>query len=102
MFFAKNQWETIYFTLSLQNRRHLGVGGDGLSRLCHVLFLKTRAKKEVVGWRKEVMFDRLLTRSKEYDRDVLKKKRNVNILFTFFKFISQPQFQIGKYGCYQV
>ena len=99
MFVAKYQWETIFRTLSLQNRRHWEAGRDELfhlSRLCHVLFSKARAKAESSGMEKGwrcVMFDRLLTRfykgwpvsspakleafishfsSKEYERDVLK------------------------------
>ena len=99
IFVAKYQWETIFRTLSLQNRHHWEAGRDEifhLSRLCHVLFSKARAKAEASGMEKGwrcVMFDRLLTRfykgwpvsspakldafishfgSKEYERDVLK------------------------------
>ena len=99
MFVAKYQWETIYRTLSLQNRQQWEAGRDEifhLSRLCHVLFSKARAKAEGSGMEKGwrcVMFDRVLTRfykgwpvsspakleafishfsSKEYERDVLK------------------------------
>jgi hypothetical protein len=100
LFVAKYQWESIFRTLSLQNRHHWDAGRDEifhLSRLCHVLFSKARAKAASSsgmekGWRC-VMFDRVLTRfykgwpvsspakldafishfgSREYDRDVLK------------------------------
>ena len=48
--------------------------GEKDQGLCHVLFLKARAKQGVVGWRRDikytrcVMFDRVLSRSKEYER----------------------------------
>lgn len=106
MFVARYQWETIFRTLSLQNRRQWEAGRDELfhlSRLCHALFSKARAKAESSGMEKGwrcVMFDRLLTRfykgwpvsspakleafishfsSKEYDRDVLKNGMPTNI-----------------------
>src|SRR5271155_1110237 len=49
MFIAKYQWETTTRTLSLQNRQRWEAVRDEilhLSRLCHVLFLKARAKAE--------------------------------------------------------
>jgi hypothetical protein len=99
MFVAKYQWETTTRTLSLQNRQRWEAVRDEifhLSRLCHILFSKARAKADSGGMEKGwrcVMFDRVLTRfykgwpvsspakleafishfgSKEYERDVLK------------------------------
>ena len=99
MFIAKYQWETTIRTLSLQNRHSWEAVRDELfhlSRLCHTLFSKARAKAESGGMEKGwrcVMFDRVLTRlykgwpvsspakleafishfgSKEYEGDVLK------------------------------
>jgi len=99
MFIAKYQWETTTRTLSLHNRQRWDAVRDEifhLSRLCHVLLSKARAKAESnvmeKGWRC-VMFDRVLTRFykgwpvssppklesflshfslKEYERDILK------------------------------
>lgn len=105
MFITKYQWETTTRTLSLQNRQRWEAVRDEifhLSRLCHVLFLKARAKAESSGMEKGwrcIIFDRVLTRfykgwpvsspakleafishfgSKEYDKDILK-----NGTFTF-------------------
>lgn len=99
MFVAKYQWETIFRTLSLQNRHNWEAVRDEilhLSRQCHDLFFKARAKAESGGMEKGwrcANFDRILTRFykgwpvcspakhqhfishfgyKEYDRDVLK------------------------------
>ena len=113
LFVAKYQWESIFRTLSLQSRHHWDAGRDEifhLSRLCHVLFSKARAKAESSGgmekgWRC-VMFDRVLTRfykgwpvsspakldafishfgSREYDRDVLKNGMAQHPSFFFLK-----------------
>lgn len=99
MFIAKYQWVTTTRVLSLPTRKRWDAVRDEilhLSRLCHVLFLKARARAESSGMEKGwrcVMFDRVLTRfykgwpvsspakqdafisyfgPNEYERDVLK------------------------------
>ena len=120
MFVAKYQWETIFRTLSSQNRQLWEAGRDELfhlSRLCHVLFSKARAKAESSGMEKGwrcLMFDRLLTRfykgwpvsspakldafishfsSKEYDRDVLKNGTQTSPIAFFIHSNHNPRLE---------
>ena len=78
MFTVKYQWENHFSHSIFAESTPFGSGWRWIVpfkfiKILSCLFLKARAKKGVVGWRRDVKFDRLLTRFKEYDKDVLKK-----------------------------